>query len=38
MKCFPFREEIFQTKKYSHHVDVYEPVLMVDIKGENVEL
>ncbi|CAN5610350.1 hypothetical protein BH23THE1_BH23THE1_05890 [soil metagenome] len=37
MKCFPFREGVFQTKKRSHQVDVLEPVLMVDIKGENVE-
>ncbi len=38
MKCFPFREEVFQTKKCSNHVDVLESILMVDLKGENVEL
>ena len=37
MKCFPFREKVFQSKTYSHHVDTLEFNLIHDFEGKNIE-
>jgi len=37
MKCFPFREDVFQSKKFFHHNAVLESTLKADFEGENIE-
>ena len=37
MKCFPFREDLFQSKKCFHHNDVLESTIMADFEGEHIE-